>query len=49
MTIGDNIMLASNTFITLDVSLHSVVVDNLGVVFEKECTMQSYVKFLCII
>lgn len=45
IVIGDDVMIAPNTFINFDVPSHSVVVGNPGVIHERENATQSYVNF----
>ena len=43
--IGDNVMIAPNTFVNFDIPSDSVVLGNPGVVRKKENTTESYVNF----
>lgn len=46
ITIGNDVMIASNSFVNFDVPDHSVVIGNPGIIHEKEKATQGYVSFL---
>lgn len=43
--IGDDVMIAPNSFVNFDVPSHSVVVGNPGVIYPKEHATEAYVGF----
>ena len=46
VTIGNDVMIAPNSFVNFDVPDHSVVIGNPGVVHTKEKATQDYIGFL---
>ena len=45
ITIGDDVMIAPNCFVNFDVTSHSVVIGNPGVVHSKDSATYGYVNF----
>ena len=45
ITIGDDVMIAPNSFVNFDVPSHSVVVGNPGVIHYKENATEGYIAF----
>lgn len=45
ITIGDDVMIAPNSFVNFDVPDHSVVIGNPGVIHYKENATQGYIAF----
>lgn len=45
ITIGDDVLIAPNSFVNFDVPSHSVVIGNPGVVHEKDNATGNYVNF----
>lgn len=43
--IGNDVMIAPNSFVNFDVPDHSVVVRNPGIIHKKDNATESYVKF----
>ena len=46
ITIGDDVMIAPNSFVNFDVPSHSVVVGNPGIIHRKEEATKGYIGFL---
>lgn len=46
ITIGDDVMIAPNSFINIDISDHSVVIGNPARIYPKEYATKNYVNFL---
>jgi serine O-acetyltransferase len=46
VTIGDDVMIAPNSFVNFDVPAHSIVVGNPATVHHREDATESYVNFL---
>lgn len=46
VTIGNDVMIAPNSFINFDVPDHSIVIGNPGVIHRKEKATQGYVNFV---
>lgn len=46
ITIGDDVMIAPNSFINIDIPSHSVVIGNPAQIHKKENATTSYVNFL---
>ena len=44
--IGDDVMIAPNSFVNFDVPSHSIVIGNPGVVHYKEQATENYIRFL---
>lgn len=44
--IGDDVMIAANSFVNFDVPDHSVVIGNPGVIYHKEHATKDYIAFL---
>lgn len=45
ITIGNDVMIAPNSFVNFDVPDHSVVVGNPGVIHYKENATEEYISF----
>lgn len=46
VNIGDDVMIAPNTFVNFDVPSHSIVIGNPGVIHHRENATESYIGFL---
>lgn len=46
ITIGDDVVIAPNSFVNFDVPSHSVVIGNPGVIHKKEKATQNYIAFM---
>ncbi len=45
ITIGDDVMIAPNSFVNFDVPAHSIVVGNPGVIHHKENATENYIAY----
>lgn len=46
VTIGDDVMIAPNSFVNFDVPSHSVVIGNLGIIYHKDEATKDYIGFI---
>lgn len=46
ITIGDDVLIAANSFVNFDVPSHSVVIGNPAFVIKKECATERYINFI---